>query len=146
MPSAPQPLQSKPGPPVDQARLAMEHKKGLLEKVKLLRERNMNRGADLTNCNPAKVYMWVNIKEDRQHFFQAWGYTLVRGDTPTSPYKQPDGTHKRADVILYEIDREMYEAIQADNQLRGIEGIEGHKQAAIGAMNRMGVREYEPRV
>lgn len=148
MPSAQPPQNSlapSATPVVDQAKVSMEHKKALLQKVRLLRANNMSKG-EITDKDPSKEYIWVNIKEERQHFFQAWGYQVCTGASPNSPFKQADGRHLRADVILYQIDKDLYEAIQADNQLRGIEGIEGHKQAAIATMNRMGVREYEPRV
>jgi hypothetical protein len=118
----------------------------LLSKVRILREKISTRGADITGQNPNKSYMWVNVKEDRQVFFQAWGWVLTTDEAVKSPYKKEDGSHRRADVVLYEIDREIAEAIQADNQLRGLEGIEGHRNAAIAAFHRQGVREYIPNV
>lgn len=124
----------------------LKRKKELLAKVRVLREKMASRAADFTGQNPAKTYIWVNIKEDRQTYFQAWGYILCTDPKVSSPYKQPDGSHKRADLVLYEMDREMYEAIQADNQIRGLEGIEGHKEAAIASMHRHGVREFIPAV
>lgn len=117
----------------------------LLAKVKVLRANQMGAG-QLTGQNPNKVYMWVNTREDRQAFFSAWGYELCVDPKVNSAFKKEDLTHRRADVILYEIDRQMYEAIEYDKQLRGLEGIEGHKQSAIEQFHRQGVREYIPHV
>lgn len=122
-----------------------DHKRELLAKVRVLRER-AGRAGELAHKDPSKTYMWVNIKEDRQTFFQAWGWIKVTDPKILSPFKQSDNSHRRADVVLYEIDRELYEAIESDKQLRGLEGIEGHKQSAIASFHRNGVKEYIPDV
>lgn len=117
----------------------------LLAKVRLMHDKNL-RGGELTGQNSAKTYMWVNQREDRQAFFKAWGWELCVDPSVQSSFRQKDLTHRRADVVLYEIDKDLYEAQEAFKQLRGLEGIEGHKNAAIASFNRQGVREYIPHV
>lgn len=117
--------------------------KELLAKVQLMHDAQLS-GGKLEGQNPHKVYCWVNSRDDRQAFFQAWGWVLCVDPNVKSMFRKEDLTHRRADVVLYEIDRDLYEAQEAFKQLRGLEGIEGHKNAAVAAFNRMGVKEYIP--
>lgn len=143
MPPVAQPPQSEVK--LEPHEIELKKKRELLARVRSTRD-TLARQGNITGQNPSKVYIWVNVKEDRQTFFQAWGYMLCADVNVKSPFKQADNSHRRADVVLYEIDRDLYEAIQADNQIRGLEGIEGHKHAAIEAMHRQGVREFIPGV
>lgn len=150
MPDAKQPQQSEPAEPRAQVKtqsaVDIEARKvALLAKVRLMHDKNL-RGGELTGQNPAKTYMWVNSRDDRQAFFKAWGWELCVDPAVQSSFRTKDLTHRRADVVLYEIDKDLYEAQEAFKQLRGLEGIEGHKNAAIASFNRQGVREYIPHV
>lgn len=140
------PLKTASEPVKQSPQVSKERKAELLAKVRVLREKMQHRGGELTGLSPDKAYRWVNIKEGRQAWFQGWGYSKVTDPKVESPYKKPDGTHINVDRILYEIPKEMQEAIDADNVLRGLEGIEEHRNAAINTFHRYGVKEWTPDV
>lgn len=127
-------------------KLEMQAKEELLKKARVVRDKLANRGNELGGKNPSRSYVWVNIREDRQTYYQALGWEVCRDPNVTSPFRQPDGCHRRADVILYEMSRDFYEALEADNALRGIEGIEGSQQAFVSSLHREGVKEFRPAV
>lgn len=125
--------------------IELDKKRQLLSKVRVVRQSMLDRAADLRGTNPAKHYVWVNVREERQSYYQAWGYTIVKDPAVLSPFKQEDGTHKRADVILYEIDKDFAEAVAADNQIRGLEAVGAASENFISGINSQGVPAYIPR-
>ena len=142
-------LQSKPPVPLEKPphELELDRKRVLLQKVRALREGNLfNKGAILEG-DPQKEYCWVNTKDDRRVSFEAMGWTLVCGDPKVKTrWLQGDGTHKRADLILYCIDKEMFEAMMAYNSLRGIEAVEGSEDMFLSALDRDKVPAYKPQI
>lgn len=137
----PPPPDSRPPHIIEQ-----EKKASLLARARVVREALLRRNGDLDNQKPDKTYMWVNIREDRQTYFQAMGWTLCTDPEVTSPYKQGDNSHRRADVILYEIDREFKEALDADTILRGIEGIEQAETGFVSQLMQSRVPVYKPKI
>lgn len=127
-------------------KIEAQAREDLLRKARVVRDRLANRGSELSGQNPASAYIWVNVREDRQTYFQALGWEICRDPKVSSPFKQADGSHRRADVILYQMSRDFYEALEADSALRGIEGIEGQQSAFISSINQSGVKEYRPQV
>lgn len=121
-----------------------EKKRRLLAKVRMLRDAQLTAGA--VNGKPHKVYCWVNIREERQLFFQSLGWELCKDPEVKTSWRQPDGTHKRADVILYHIDRDLYEAFEADKELRGMEALEGAEKSFETNAARNGAPTFRPRV
>jgi hypothetical protein len=137
-------------PPVPLAKpaheLELDRKKALLAKVKVLREGAMfNKGAVLEG-NPAKQYCWVNCKDDRRVTYEAMGWEVVKDPAVKTRWRQEDGTHRRADLILYSIDKEMFEAMMAYNSLRGIEAVEGSEEMFLAALDRDKVPAYKPQI
>ncbi len=120
---------SKPVVEQTPAQIQEAKKKSLLEKlahVKLLREKLlMNRGE--VKGRPDKMYCWVNVNESRRQWFEGLGWELCKDPSVKTEFKREDGTHVRGDLILYQMDKEIYEVINLDNELRGIEGIQGSK-------------------
>jgi hypothetical protein len=127
----------------------MDRKKRLLEKVKALREGAMfQKGAILPNSdgtigNPLKEYCWVNSKDDRRVTYEAMGWQVCKDPKVKTRWQKEDGTHVRADLVLYEIDKELFEAMMAYNQLRGIEAVEGNPEAFMAALDRDKVPAYK---
>ena len=141
-------IQSKPPVPLDKKphEIERERKLDLLKKVRMLREGGLfNKGA-IHAGDPSKEYCWVNIKDDRRVSYEAVGWVLCKDPNVKTNWRQEDGTHKRADLILYEIDKELFEAIQAYNNLRGIEAVEGSEEMFIAALDRDKVPAYKPQV
>lgn len=109
----------------------LARKKALLAKVRINRERAvLNRGE--VHGRPDKVYVWVNIDPHRQALYISMGYEKVVDDPKNPRVKtmwgpRQDGTHQRADVILYQIDKELHEVINLDNQIQAIEALEGSR-------------------
>lgn len=112
--------QSQLETPAEFAKALLERKKALLAKVKVARERLLFAG-EVNNPNPNKVYIWVNTSSDRQVTFQGMGYTICKDPNITTRWRQEDGTHRRGDLILYEIDRDLDEAIKLDGEMRAVE-------------------------
>lgn len=121
-----------------------ERKRKLLAKVRIRREAMQTSGK--VEGDPNKVYCWVNIRDERQTFFQAMGWTLVKDPNVRTNWRQADGTHKRADLILYEIPREEYEAISAERELRSIEALEGAEKSFETSAAHNGAPTFRPRV
>jgi hypothetical protein len=126
--------------------LEQQRKLELLKRARVIKERVASRRQELEGLDPSKQYMWVNVREDRQMFFQALGYSVVSNPDVKSPYKQADQTHRRADVILYEIDRDLYEALYAADVMRGIENIEAASESFQLSLMRDGVKTFKPPV
>jgi hypothetical protein len=160
--------------------LEQQRKLELLKRARVIKERVASRRQELEGLDPSKQYMWVNVREDRQMFFQALGYVVAQsqvqlvpiyapGEKPlpdgpgvvqpkptghtlkhisgvNSPYLQNDGMHRRADVILYEIDRDLYEALYAADVMRGIENIEAASESFQLSLMRDGVKTFKPPV
>lgn len=125
--------------------IELDRKRALLARVKVLRESAIfNRGAILKG-NPAKEYCWVNVKDDRRIYFEGLGWNLCKDPDVVTNWKQEDGTHKRADLILYEIDKELHEAMEAYNVLRGLEATEGAEEAFLTTLQRDRVPMYKPK-
>lgn len=123
-----------------------ERAKDLLAKVRTYRENIVaNRGA-VVEGSPDKIYCWVNQREERQLFFQSMGWGLVNDPNVKTAHRQADNTHKRADLLLYEIDRDLYDVMEADKQLRAIEAIDGAESAFDSFVERNGAPKYKPRV
>lgn len=150
MPTVEQLLKLKnatPPPPPPDEEPKESRKVRLLSKIKILHD-NVNTGTAVEG-EPDKQYCWVNTREERQTFFQAMGWTLVKdptGEKVKTRYRQPDGTHRRADLILYEMDKEMYEAHDAYKQLKRIEALEGVELSFQTSAARNGAPTFKPRV
>lgn len=126
-----------------------EKKARLLAKVKVYRESLiLDRGA-IKQRDPNKQYCWVNQREERRMFFEGMGWeqcTELTAPKVITQYKRPDGTHQRADLVLYQIDLDLYEAICADRELRSIEAIEGASMSFQTTAERLGAPTFKPRV
>lgn len=128
---------------------ALKHKMELLQKVRILREGLLLHRGKIDEGDPSKEYCWVNHRDDRQYYFQAAGWVLVTNDTGPNvrtKWRKPDGTHVRGDVILYQIDKEMFEAMQLLSVLEGQDRIAGVKDSFMTTLEKDGVPLYEPRV
>jgi hypothetical protein len=139
-------LHSQPPVPLEKPPhvLELERKKALLARVKTLRESNFRQKGAILEGNPSKEYMWVNTKEDRRVSFEAEGWVLCKDPAVKTRWLQADGTHKRADLILYEIDKELFEGLMAYNQIKGIERVEGVDEMFLDAVGPLGVPTYKP--
>lgn len=101
-----------------------ERRMELLRKVRTLRERaTLDRGK-ISGGDLDKDYIWVCNDERSQAEFQGLDYRVCTNPKVESKYKQADNTHRRGDLILYEVDRELREAYHFDSAYRSIEQLE----------------------
>lgn len=136
-----------PKPTLSPREQAVARKLELLKKVKNLREGALFQRGRVLEGNPAKEYCWVNIRDDRQYFFQSLGWSkVVKESGVKTQWEQGDGTHVRGDLILYEIDKEMFEAMQAYNELRGVENIENAENGFVEHLQANKIPVYKPQV
>lgn len=126
--------------------IEQQKKTALLAKARVVREKMASRHSDITGLKPSKQYCWVNLKEDRQVYYQGLGWTLCVDPDLKSPFKQPDNTIRRADTILYEIDMDFYEALCINNVLMGIEGIESAESGFRDELRRDKIPTFKPQV
>lgn len=119
-------MSSVASPPLETPSSLLEKKKALLARVRVARDR-LRFAGEVLNGNPNKVYIWVNISDDRQVTYQGMGYTICKDPNIKTRWKKEDGTHRRGDLILYEIDRDLNEAIKLDGEMRAVEGQEGEQ-------------------
>lgn len=123
----------------------LRRKEALLGKVKLIRERLAQNQGWVEGMKPDKVYVWVHMSDNRQIHFQSMGYELCKDPAVQSKWKRADGTHTRGDVILYECDKDLHEAISMEAELRAVEAVEGAKEGFRSVAARAGVPVFEPR-
>jgi hypothetical protein len=124
----------------------LRRKRELLSRVKTTRDATLlNRRA--VKGDPTKQYFWVNVREERQAFFLELGFDICRDPSITinQRWKQPDGTYKSGDLVLYEIDKEWYDAYNDINVLAGIEAISGNTEEFMGSASRTGVPAFVPK-
>lgn len=130
------------------AQLAKEHEEKiqlLRERVKILRDGALLDRGKVLNPDPSKRYCWVNAKEDRQLTYQAMGWELVRLPDKTKYWKADENQHRRADLILYQIDEELFLAIQAYNMIRGLDLTgEAADEAFAATVKQHGARAFKP--
>jgi hypothetical protein len=103
----------------------------------------INKG-EVKDGNPNKVYIWVNQKEDRRTFFEGLGYQLCTDPNVKTRWRKEDGTHRRGDLILYEIDRELHEIMQLDSQIRAVEQMASSKDSFLEFATGANVRVFQP--
>lgn len=152
MPLPPNASPLKPSPPVIQTiteelephEKEILRKQELLKKVRIIRERLAQNRGMVEGMNPSKAYVWVNISDNRQIEYQSTGYELCRDPNIKSKWKQVDNTHKRGDAILYEIDKDLHEALDLDAQLRAVEAVQGAREGFKATAAQHGVPTYEP--
>jgi hypothetical protein len=117
----------------------------LLSKVQQLRDNQMRAGEVIGD--PNKVYRWVNHRDERQLFFQVLGYELCKDTKLKCPVKQQaDGTWHRGDLILYQIDKELQEELDAVRELKSIEALEGSEMSFQQAAARENVPTFRPKL
>ena len=125
----------------------LDRKRALLEKIRATADAVMlNRGA--VEHPPNIAVCWVNVNNERQLWYQGMDWRKVNAaDTDIhTQYQQPDGTHVRGDLILYCRDAEYDEVYHLSRVLKGIEQIEGHKQAFEIEAQKSGVPTFRPKV
>ncbi len=122
----------------------LRRKAELLSKVRMIRETLASNQGMVDGMKPNKVYVWVHISDNRQIHYQSMGYELCVDPEIKSKWRRADFTHKRGDVILYQIDRDLHEAIEMEAQLRAVEAVEGAKEGFKAFAERQGVPVYEP--
>lgn len=124
----------------------IKRRKELLAKVRTVRDGSLiNRG--LVVGDPLKQYVWVNVNTNRQMFFQNLGFQICRDETiQTSPlFKQSDGTYIRGDLILYEISKEVFDAMNDVAVIDGIQAIHGNQETFIGSAQGAGIPAFIPK-
>ena len=97
-----------------------QRKLDLLSKVRVLRDKLKYRGA--VEGDPNKVYVWVSKDEATRTAFDGMGYTICKDATVKTSWLKGDNTHQRGDLILYEIPRDLHEAIKLSSELQSLEG------------------------
>lgn len=109
--------------------LEQQRKMELLRKVRTLRERAILDRGQISGGKPDKDYIWVCTDERSQAEFQGLDYKVCTDPSVKSKYRQEDGTHRRGDLILYEVDKELREAYHFDSAFRSIEQLEASFKA-----------------
>jgi hypothetical protein len=141
-----------PPPPPSNApapALSKEEKIAILrQQARVLRDGALFDRGRIKNPNPAKQYCWVNVREERQVFFQSMGWDVCKDPNIGTLYWKPDEhRHRRADLVLYDIDFELWQAFEAQKQLDGLNLTgEAADQAFAANIARSGVRVYKPPV
>lgn len=112
--------------------LEVERKRKLWEKViagrqSILMDKGKITAVPGKSLNPNTRYAWVNRNEHRVTMFQAQGYAICRNPDVHSDWKREDNTHIYGDLILMEIDRELWETSKLYSQMKAIEGVEGEE-------------------
>lgn len=92
------------------------------KQVSVYREGALFNRRKLKNPDKTKAYVWVNSKEERRMAYEAFDWKVCRDPNVGSNYwREDDKLHRCADLILYEMPRELYEMMKADEVVRGLE-------------------------
>lgn len=132
-------------PPLDDDQLEqIEFKKkvDLLRKVRSTRERLYTMGA-VTNQDPSKVYVWVANDDETQVRFVSLGYEVCKDPNISTSWKKEDGSHRRGDLILYQIDKDIYDALRTDSAIRAIEVLESPEDQFLQFAEKSGVPAHK---
>jgi hypothetical protein len=117
------------------------------DKIRVFREQNLFNRAAVTG-EASKQYIWVNRREERRTWYEGMGFAVVKATSPPRVHASvppgPDGTYLRGDLILYECDKEFYDAMALDNALRGFESINAATDQFINNIAREGVPAFKP--
>jgi hypothetical protein len=134
-------MMSPPAP--EPHEIEIQRKLELLRNVRVTREKvGMNRwGLNEAMADPTKVYKGVNRNPARMTEYIGLGYQVCRRPHLT-PHQQEDGSHVRGDLILMEVDKDLYEALCQDSVIRGYEQIEGEKEKFADAVVKAGGLPY----
>lgn len=116
----------------------------LLRQVRLRREHALTNRGRISNGKPNKDYVWVNINEHRQIEFRSQGYELCRDPDVKSDWQTQEGHHQRGDLVLYEIDKELREAMKIDQEIRAYESVEAQRHVLATAVRLAGAKPYDP--
>lgn len=122
----------------------LQKKLELLGKVRATRSKMLQNASSIEGKDPALAYAWVNINESRRNYFEALGWQLCSDPKIKTPWRREDGTHRRGDLILYQIPKDLHEAIELEASLRAIEDIETSQEGFKEFAGRSGVPVYDP--
>ncbi len=116
----------------------LEHRALLLKKVKLYKA-VASSARKITGGKSDKDYVWVNTHELRRSSFEAMDYVVCTDPSVKSRWKRKDGTHICGDLILYEVNRDWREVLDAHAELSAIEAVEGSREEllAFAARNKI---------
>jgi hypothetical protein len=140
---------NKPAAPPNELPLTLSREERiaiLRERVKVLRDgATFDRGR-VSKPDPDIQYMWVNAREERQIYFQALGWEICRDSGVGTKYWKPDeNQHRRADLILYMMPKELFYAHEAYKMLRGLDLTGEAADAAFASeIGREGVKMFKP--
>lgn len=127
MPETKQSQVAVAGPAIRTPQQEQARKEELLKKVRVLRETMHVNRAKVTGGKPDKTYIWVGRDDNMRTYFEGLGYAVCRDTSVKTQWKREDGTHARGDLVLYEVDKELYEALKAESELRGLEQLQSSK-------------------
>lgn len=139
----PQQLESKPNVHIPED--SSKRKRDLLAKVRMLREGNVMSKGKVIGGKPNMTYVWLNRNETYRIGFEGLGYVLCRDPEVRTSWRREDGTHQRGDLILYEVEKDLYEAIHTEAELRSHEMIASGHELFLSAAERAGVGTFVPK-
>ena len=131
-------------PEKDAAEIELERKVKLLQHARVVRDNARAVRGTVDGMKPSMVYVWVNVREERQIMFQNLGYELCKEPDVKSKWKKDDGTHRRGDLILYQIPKDLHEALKLDSEVRAIEDMDNSKESFLAFAERLSIPTYQP--
>lgn len=131
-------------PEKDSAEIELERKVALLQRARVIRNNARALRGSVENMKPGLVYIWVNIREERQIYFQNLGYEVCKDPDVKSKWKRDDGAHRRGDLILYQMPKDLHEALKLDAEVRAIEDMENSKDSFLSFAERLSIPTYQP--
>lgn len=121
----------------------LERKRALLARVRATKASLISQLSQIEGRSPTKHYSWVNRHEARVMTYRTMGYEICRDPNVKTQWRQSDGTHVRGDLVLMEIDQDLYEAWQYESERSAIEAVEAAQDTFREFAGRSGVPVYE---
>lgn len=109
----------------------LPHQKELIRKQELLakvragyHKTDRSKFGAVLEGDPKMHYAWINNRADVRVNFEGVGYEICRDPKVVTRFKREDGTHVRGDLILMQVDKEVYEMLQWQDDYASIEKLE----------------------
>ena len=119
-----------------------------LSSIKLLRTRAILNAGLVTGGDPKKQFSWVNNSQDRIKYYEGLEYRVSKdaGIKEAHPdWVKEDGTIRRGDLILMEVERDIYEGIKYSELLDAAENRDQAERIFLNYAERNGVPTFQPK-
>ena len=118
--------------------IELDRKRELLARarINLLNTRDTRK---VTGGKPGKQYVWVNSHSQRIAHFESLGYKVCKDPDVQSSWRGEDLGHKVGDLILMEVDKELYDAYKTNAAVSALDAVDNSREEFLNFAAQGGV-------